>query len=62
MSWVLIWEEGGGALLPAHGGEWKEEPFLESLDLTVPAIVLVRVYFKGCSAFFSLSPPPGGSP
>lgn len=42
-------------------GEGKEEPFLESLDLTVPTVVLVRVYFRGCSAFLPLSPPPGGS-
>lgn len=42
-------------------GEGKEEPFLESLDLTVPTVVLVRVYFRGLSAFLPLSPPPGGS-
>lgn len=49
-------------LCSLHMGEWKEEPFLESLDLTVPAVVLVGLYFKGCSAFLFLSPLPGGSP
>lgn len=51
MSWVLIWEQGDGALLPAHGERMEGGALLGKLGPHSACCSVGRALFQGMFCF-----------